>query len=132
MSCSSYLSDRTQKLFTTFFDYIARKIEQKPWLSILCGVLLVAICGSGILTLKQVDTSDRINIWGNSAALPYKQYYDIINTFDEYPDRILTLLISTKNNNDSILTPTNLQTIYDINDKINVINSNNMTYNDLC
>eukprot|EP01084_Bolivina_argentea_P008422 15774_1 len=132
-SCSSFVSSRSQKQFNSGFRLIGKHIYRKPWLFILIGLILTLICSLGFLLLKQETRA--LRLWVPRKSVVWSQYTTIINSFGSYPSKML-LIITSEDESDSILSPSNMNIAYDIYKDIDNItldyNGNIYDYEQLC
>ena len=141
--CSGCISNRTQSLVRHFFKSMGLRLYNHPIRFISLGVLLIFLCSAvGSVYYVQICQNDEIKcfenrsfyLWIPSHSTVWSQYMEIIDTFGTYPT-VLSMWLTA--NNESILTPTNMNVAFEIMDTINNIslhnhNEGDYVYTDLC
>eukprot|EP01084_Bolivina_argentea_P213695 362852_1 len=130
---STIISSHTQKWLNYLFTWLSIEIPRKPLTFISIGITISLLFSLGLLNLYIENRFPYLTIPRNS--LLWDQFINIINTFGE-PPALMSLLITTENNPyNNILTPSHLNTTYDIFNILyttNVINYEGNLYTDLC
>jgi len=142
---TGFLSTRTQSAIRRSFRNLAHLIYGNKALSIVLGILLIIICLSGgrIYNAKVcvIDSSPciehRLNyLWIPQRSPVWSQYTNIIDKFGSYPTG-LRLLLTTSNENESILSPANMDIAFEVMNSIHNVTlhdhyGRDYEYTDLC
>eukprot|EP01084_Bolivina_argentea_P050058 92040_1 len=127
MSCFNFISNRSNSLFKKFFFHLGLKIESNSCLFIIIGIIMMFISCIGFIWFNfemrflYVMVPRTSDIW--------YQYTHTIDLFGP-PSALMSLLISVNNENENILN--NLDVSHEIYEKINDVNMEGITYNDIC
>eukprot|EP01084_Bolivina_argentea_P009701 18094_1 len=127
MSCFNFISNYSNSLFKKLFFHLGLKIESNPWLFIIIGIIMMFISCIGFIWFGFEMRFLYIVVPRNSEI--WYQYTHTIDLFGP-PSALMSLLISVNNENENILN--NLDVSYEIYQKINDIDMEGTTYNDIC
>ena len=126
----SFLSNYIQKWFKNVFFKIGLRLEKNPLLFMIIGFLISAGGASGFINFY-LETRFLYLVVPRTSNI-WTQYQNIIDKFGS-PTATMSLLISleNKNNNNNILTPNNMNDIYDIYQSIYFTHNETDLFNDI-
>ena len=141
---SGFLSTITQPTTRKCFIWIGRNVYGHRQRFIALGFLVIILCiAGGSVYYQQICLDDAtlcienrsLYLWIPQKSLIWSQYTEILSVFGSYPS-ILTLQL-TVNEGDSILTPSNMDTAFEIANSISNVtlydhNDRDYEYIDLC
>ena len=93
---TSWWSSRAQDGIKTAFEWLGKKIYNKPWLFIIIGLLLSFVSGLGLLTMKAENRS--LYTWIPRDSTIWSQYQFALDKFGSYPS-FMSLFVSAYDNN---------------------------------
>eukprot|EP01084_Bolivina_argentea_P008427 15780_1 len=133
--CTSFISSRTQRVLSSFFGWIGKHIDNRPWLFILIGIVITLMSSCGFYFFESENRS--LYLWIPRGSTEWSRYTYIVDTFGSYPTEMDLLITVNDEKSDSILSPSNMDTSYDIFNMINNITliydtTYNFQYNDVC
>ena len=141
--CTGFLSIRTQAIFRRFFQWLGIRIHSKPMWFIAFGGALVALCSASGFVYYRLFCGDGActesrgySLWIPQQNTLWSQYTEVIDTFGVYPSS-LYLLLTVVDDDESILSPSNMDIAFEIANSINNItlydhNDRDFEYSDLC
>ena len=109
-SCTSYISNKNQRLVETLFRWIGYNAYHHGCIFILTGITLTLLCGAGVLNYTFIATS--IDLWVPTQSKIYSQYETIIDNFGTFGTE--TSLLIHNNNYENLLTPNNLNILFQL------------------
>ena len=140
---TGFLSIRTQANTRRFFQWIGHRIHSKPmWFIAFGAALVVLCCASGFIYYRLFcDDGECIEnrtfyLWIPQRSAVWSQYTEIIDVFGPYSS-VLTLVLTVIDDEDSMLTPSNMDIAFEIANSIDNItlhdlNDRDYEYTDLC
>ena len=133
MTWSSCVSDITQKWIEHAFYHFGLRVYNNPKCFLVSGLFLTVICCLGFIEFAFENRM--ISLWVPTESQIFSNYEKNIDYFGEF-DSDLTLMIENTNG-DNLLTPENMDIMYDIYLKsINKVsikhNNKNYNYTDIC